>query len=109
MAGPAWHGEEGGMTTADQICVFISATIGFQAAFGVCCYKWGWHRGAAHAYEDILEQMHAGKFPSFAISPDGKSISCHLCGMTSHNPNDVLHRYCGMCHVFHGDGKAGLK
>jgi hypothetical protein len=34
---------------------------------------------------------------------DGKSITCLLCGLTSHNPNDVRYLYCGNCHVFHED------
>lgn len=29
-----------------------------------------------------------------------KSITCHLCGMTSYNPNDVENVYCGNCHRF---------
>ncbi len=31
----------------------------------------------------------------------GASITCPRCGMTSHNPKDVLYRYCGNCHQFH--------
>lgn len=30
-------------------------------------------------------------------------IVCPTCGMVSHNPNDVTHRYCGHCHAFHDD------
>jgi hypothetical protein len=37
------------------------------------------------------------------IAPDGRSITCHRCGMTSHNSNDVAHRYCGFCKRFHED------
>lgn len=29
------------------------------------------------------------------------SITCLKCDMTSHNINDVVHRYCGNCHAFH--------
>lgn len=45
--------------------------------------------------------------PTFEISADGKAITCKKCGRTSHNENDVRHKYCGHCHVFHGqaDGK----
>lgn len=39
------------------------------------------------------------------IAADGRSITCHLCGLTSHNANDVRERYCGRCHVFHGDNQ----
>lgn len=38
---------------------------------------------------------------AYTIAPDGASITCHRCGRTSHNPNDVEQRYCGACHVFH--------
>lgn len=27
-------------------------------------------------------------------------FTCPLCGMTSHNPSDAEHGYCGNCHVF---------
>ena len=36
------------------------------------------------------------------------SITCPRCGRTSHNPNDVRERYCGACHVFHGDAHPAL-
>jgi hypothetical protein len=29
------------------------------------------------------------------------SITCPKCGMTSYNPMDIVHRYCGNCHQFH--------
>ena len=32
-----------------------------------------------------------------------KSIHCKECGMTSHNPGDVAHRYCANCDKFHDD------
>lgn len=31
------------------------------------------------------------------------AIRCLLCGLSSQNPHDVDHRYCGRCHVFHDD------
>lgn len=37
--------------------------------------------------------------PSFGS--EGSFITCPQCGMTSHNPQDILHGYCGNCHVFH--------
>jgi len=39
--------------------------------------------------------------PFYAIGNDGRSITCHVCGLTSWNPNDVAQKYCGCCHVFH--------
>ncbi len=38
---------------------------------------------------------------SYFIPKDGLSIKCLLCGMTSHNQDDVLNLYCGHCHRFH--------
>ena len=45
------------------------------------------------------------EFPAqpFTIGDDQKSITCHLCGLTSHHPKDVEHRYCGKCGVFLGE------
>ncbi len=41
---------------------------------------------------------------TYEIAPDGTSFKCLLCGMTSHHPKDVEHRFCGNCHVFHYPG-----
>jgi hypothetical protein len=38
---------------------------------------------------------------SHTIAADGKSITCHTCWRTSHNPNDVQERYCAHCSKFH--------
>ena len=40
--------------------------------------------------------------PTFTL-PDGRSITCLLCGWTSYHLEDVAHRYCGHCHIFHDD------
>jgi hypothetical protein len=40
----------------------------------------------------------------FRITADGAAITCLKCGMTSYNPNDILHRYCGNCNMFHVAG-----
>jgi hypothetical protein len=37
---------------------------------------------------------------SYRINTDG-TITCLLCGLTSHHPKDAEHRYCGNCHLFH--------
>jgi hypothetical protein len=39
--------------------------------------------------------------PTFTISEDGKAITCHRCGRTSHNANDVAFHYCGRCNHWH--------
>jgi hypothetical protein len=40
---------------------------------------------------------------NYTISPKGKTITCHKCGLTSSNLKDVANRYCGGCHIFHED------
>ena len=41
--------------------------------------------------------------PTCVIMNGGKSITCLDCGLTSWNPYDVIRRYCGVCHKFHGE------
>lgn len=38
---------------------------------------------------------------TYLIHPE--SITCLLCGRTSYHPDDVKHKYCGHCHIFHED------
>lgn len=52
--------------------------------------------GVAHERNPMSE-------PTYTIAADGSAITCHKCGMTSYNPNDVAHRYCDMCKRFHAD------
>lgn len=54
---------------------------------------------------DILEQMAhqiRADMRSFTVSetPEGTAITCHACGMTSFNANDIKHRYCRKCNKF---------
>jgi hypothetical protein len=39
----------------------------------------------------------------FGCHVDDLSITCFQCGLISFHPEDVHNRYCGNCHVFHGD------
>jgi len=46
-----------------------------------------------------LEQAkkeHQGK--NYTVRDGG--ITCHLCGMTSYNRDDIQQHYCGNCHLF---------
>ena len=38
---------------------------------------------------------------TYTLTPS--TITCHICGLTSHNLHDVRFRYCGNCHRFHDD------
>lgn len=49
----------------------------------------------------LIVRVRQARTKTYSISEDGKSITCHRCGMTSHNENDVGSRYCGKCHMFH--------
>ena len=46
-----------------------------------------------------------GRKKTYIINGNGKSITCLLCGLTSHNPHDVEYIYCGNCHIYHEDQK----
>ena len=39
----------------------------------------------------------------YTTGPTGRWIQCHLCDMTSTNPNDVKNHFCGHCGVFLDD------
>jgi hypothetical protein len=41
------------------------------------------------------------KMKTYQIAPDGKSITCLICWLTSYHPEDVRQLYCGNCHRFH--------
>jgi len=45
----------------------------------------------------------ADGLPTYEVPADDSWFTCQLCGSTSHNPNDVAHRYCVRCAVFHED------
>lgn len=64
-------------------------------------YAIGRRHGEARARRDITQRMKAGLLPSYSVAPDGRSITCHVCGMTSHHPMDVQNKFCAKCHVFH--------
>jgi protein-arginine kinase activator protein McsA len=40
---------------------------------------------------------------TYTLSEDQKAITCKRCKLTSYNPHDVEHRFCGHCHTFHDD------
>jgi len=58
-------------------------------------------------YLATAEMLRLGDNPendeSYEILDEGRAIKCLICGMVSHNPNDVAQRYCGKCHRFHED------
>jgi uncharacterized OB-fold protein len=37
------------------------------------------------------------------VKKDGKiiGIKCLVCGLTSYGEDDIKHKYCGRCHIFH--------
>jgi ribosomal protein L37E len=45
----------------------------------------------------------AGTDRTYELGADGRTITCRLCGLTSHHSGDVEKRYCGNCHIFHED------
>jgi ribosomal protein L37E len=45
---------------------------------------------------------------TYKIIDKADSILCLCCGLTSFNPNDVEHKYCGFCHEFHADWRDNI-
>jgi hypothetical protein len=41
---------------------------------------------------------HPGRIDGCVKCATVVSITCPVCGRTSHNPNDVREGYCGFCH-----------
>lgn len=37
----------------------------------------------------------------YSLAPDGASITCHTCGVTSTDPEAVRQLYCPVCHAWH--------
>jgi hypothetical protein len=58
---------------------------------------------------ETLTPCTATQSASYTIAADGRSITFSPCGITSHNPNDLAHRYCGLCHRFIGDSPDSTK
>ena len=69
-------------------------------------YQWRCTTGECAEHGKLI---HTGVMP---LRPPGKTyrlarrdghlaIQCLKCGLVSHNPGDVEHRYCGRCHEFH--------
>jgi hypothetical protein len=40
------------------------------------------------------------RYYHITLERTGRAITCHHCGMTSRNDNDVEQRYCASCHIF---------
>lgn len=67
------------MTTKDSSCI-----IGYKMADCPAC----------GGFSCFLKDENRGQPPGF---------TCEHCGMTSYNPNDLIHMYCGNCHHFCSD------
>lgn len=55
---------------------------------------------ALHALQDAFVTAAPNPALRYRILQDGRAIECLECGRTSHNLNDVKHRYCGHCRAF---------
>lgn len=56
---------------------------------------------AAGLIRDIFTFRKAADAPTGdSVRSMGITITCPMCGMTSHNPDDVLNGYCGNCHAY---------
>jgi hypothetical protein len=55
--------------------------------------------------QTVPARVWQGEVVSYTIEHSSHSacITCHHCGYTSYNYNDVVERYCGKCKRFHAD------
>lgn len=58
------------------------------------------HEGMTYVIEEHFEVRPVGPGRDEMVKI-GETITCRVCGMTSHNPNDIQQRYCASCHQFH--------
>lgn len=88
--------------TAMHLECFMRGILGSVAHQRRRCHCYGGHendspgltirQAAVAAYLEYQSQL---------VEQAEASITCPRCGRTSWNPNDVLNRYCGACHLFH--------
>jgi hypothetical protein len=90
---------------------FVSASPGFFVHAELGCIVMLLSRYEVGPW---IEATHGGHYeieepPTYMAGWDdaGDWIECRMCGMKSYNPNDVRQRYCGKCHVFHGQDPLG--
>lgn len=70
---------------------------------------------ACHAeFLSVLQAVYRGRAqeqlyeaPTYVLLEESKAIACLKCGMISHNPQDIAHKYCNHCHIFHTDPAYG--
>ena len=60
-----------------------------------------WH---AQRAADVLDKY--GRL--YELEPGGEWVQCLMCGMVSHNRNDVERLYCGYCKMFFEDVAAQI-
>jgi quercetin dioxygenase-like cupin family protein len=63
--------------------------------------------GHPHQHVDARNRMQRASY-TISAARCGQSITCHHCGKTSYNQNDIAQRYCGWCNVFHEDRAKSL-
>ena len=61
-----------------------------------CCYNI-FNKGGNMKPKVIAKKTHEW------VKKDGKiiGIKCLVCGLTSYGEDDIKHKYCGRCHIFH--------
>lgn len=70
--------------------------------------EWKFPEERDRSVENLQARVRAG-LDTFTIADDGKSITCHGCGRTSHNGGDVDHKFCPCSDMFHNDIALALK
>lgn len=53
--------------------------------------------------DEMLKIKGAQKNKSYELTHAGTAIRCNICGMTSFHLDDIEHKYCGKCRMFHDE------
>jgi RNase P subunit RPR2 len=88
------HPEPGDIT----VCVVCRTVLVFGEAMD---FRLATAEEISEVVPELVEIAHQlSKKYSITTTPDGECITCHQCGKTSYNMNDIKNGYCGHCHEF---------
>jgi hypothetical protein len=55
------------------------------------------------AIKQMLFHLYNSEQPTYIVNDNNSTITCFVCGRTSHNSNDVKHLFCAHCDIYHNN------
>lgn len=81
-----------------SICIKCKTVLKFGEAMEFILASQEEVDSAIKQIDDVKDLL--SKKYSITSNEQGAHLLCHLCGYTSHNKNDIKHKYCGHCHTY---------